>query len=170
MKQLYAPWRENYSNDVALNKSETAPADECVFCIKFAAHNDDQHLILRRFKHMIIVLNLFPYNAGHLLILPIDHIASLDQLSQEAQYELIDLTTHCTIIVKKILNAQGINVGMNLGIQAGAGIPSHLHMHVLPRYTGDTNFLPLLAETKQISFDLLKVFKKLKPAFDNLEL
>ena len=88
----------------------------------------------------------------------------------EARYELMDLTTHATIIVKKILGCHGVNIGINLGKAAGAGIPSHLHMHVLPRFTGDTNFLPVLADTKQISFDLPKMYLKLKPEFDNLVL
>ena len=168
MKQLYAPWRESYSASLAKTKSETALIHECVFCNNFNANTDEHHFIFKRFKHMTIMLNLFPYNAGHILILPISHIAHLDELCQAARYELIELTTHATTIIKKVLNCDGVNVGLNLGKAAGAGIPSHLHMHVLPRFTGDTNFLPVLAETKQISFDLHKIYQKLKPEFDHI--
>ncbi|MDR3551128.1 MAG: HIT domain-containing protein [Candidatus Babeliales bacterium] len=169
MKQLYAPWRESYSASLAQNKSGSAlTADECVFCSSFNDNTDEQHLIFRRFSHMIVMLNLFPYNAGHILILPIAHIANLDELSPQARCELIELTTHATTIVKEVLGCHGVNVGLNLGKAAGAGIPNHLHMHVLPRFAGDTNFLPVLADTKQISFDLPKMYQKLKPSFDNI--
>jgi len=168
MKQLYAPWREIYSASLTHTKTESALTHDCVFCDSFNANRDEHHLIFRRFKHMVIMLNLFPYNAGHILILPIAHIANLDELCQEARYELIELTTHVTAIIKNILGSHGVNIGMNLGKAAGAGIPSHLHMHVLPRFMGDTNFLPVLADTKQISFDLHKIYQKLKPEFDKI--
>lgn len=168
MKQLYAPWREDYTAGIAHAKSESTAQEDCVFCNHFKQDTDEQHLIFRRFKHMIIMLNLYPYNAGHLLILPKAHLCSLDQLPQEARYELIELVTHSATIVKKILACDGTNVGLNLGKAAGAGIPGHLHMHVLPRFTGDTNFLPTLADTKQISFDLTKMYKRLKPEFDKI--
>ena len=163
MKQLYAPWREQYSSSIAAQGEQ---AHSCGFCREFDEHSDDKHFILKRFKHMIVMLNLYPYNAGHLLILPIAHLAHLEELPQEARYELIELTAHSTTIVKKVLGCHGINIGMNLGKAAGAGIPSHLHLHVLPRFTGDTNFLPVLADTKQISFDLKKMYERLKPSFE----
>lgn len=171
MKQLYAPWRESYSASLAQDKSGSAlTADECVFCSNFKDNTDTEHLIFRRFPHMIVMLNLFPYNAGHILILPIAHIANLEELSPQARYELMELTSHATTIMKEVLKCDGVNIGLNLGKAAGAGIPSHLHMHVLPRFAGDTNFLPVLADTKQISFDLPKMHQKLKPSFDNIVL
>lgn len=169
MKHLYAPWRSEYSQSVAQTKQEHTTEEHCVFCIKLK-ENDGEHFILRRFEHCIVLLNLYPYNAGHILILPYEHVASLPELSKAARSELIELTSHSSIILKEILQAHGINIGLNLGKAAGAGIPSHLHMHVLPRYTGDTNFMPLLADTKQISFDLKEIYKKLKPAFDKLKI
>lgn len=168
MKQLYAPWREDYSVSVANTKNEGAQKTECVFCSNFNSTHDEEHFILRRFNHIIVMLNLFPYNAGHLLLLPINHKASLDELSKETRIELIELTNHSATILGKKLKCDGLNIGLNLGKAAGAGIPSHLHMHVLPRFTGDTNFLPTLADTKAISFDLVKIYRQLKPEFDTL--
>lgn len=168
MKQLYAPWRDNYSLSVAGKESENITAEQCVFCSHFSDNNDEKNLILRRFTHCVVMLNRFPYNAGHLLILPIKHVPNLEDLSREARTELMELTTQSTIILKKNLHTAGINVGLNLGRAAGAGIPSHLHMHALPRFVGDTNFLVTLADTKAISFDLNKIYAQLKPDFDSI--
>lgn len=169
MKHLYAPWRSEYSQSVAQTKQEHTSEEHCTFCIKLKDDNEE-HFILRRFEHNVVLLNLYPYNAGHLLILPYEHVSTLSELSKAARAELMELTTHSTTILKEILKAHGINIGLNLGRAAGAGIPSHLHMHVLPRFTGDTNFLPILADTKQISFDLKDIYKKLKPSFGTLKI
>jgi len=168
MEYLYAPWRSAYTGDVR-SKESNVTADESVFCRKFNDGIDEQHFVLRRFKHVIVLLNLYPYNAGHLLIMPLAHCAALDDLDAETQTEMMWLTSKSSRILQDVLGAEGINIGLNLGKAAGAGVPSHLHMHVLPRWEGDSNFLPLLAETKQISFDLNKIYAKLKPAFDELE-
>lgn len=170
MKLLYCPWRSEYTTDVAHTKNENATQDECVFCIQFGQKKDPQYFILRRFGHHAVMLNLYPYNAGHLLILPLNHVANLYELSKEARIEMTELIMHSTRILKHSLDAHGFNIGLNLGKAAGAGIPSHLHYHVLPRYVGDTNFLPTLAHTKQIAFDLNEFYKKLKPEFDQISL
>jgi ATP adenylyltransferase len=119
---------------------------------------------------MVVMLNRFPYNAGHLLILPYAHKAGLNELSKEDRQELTELTNASIEIVKRELTCDGVNIGANLGKAAGAGIPSHLHMHILPRFLGDTNFLPTLADTKQISFDLGKIYTRLKPHFEQLHI
>ncbi|MDP3889549.1 MAG: HIT domain-containing protein [bacterium] len=168
MKQLHAPWRNAYAQNQGFKKRECTPQTECAFCVQFADPNDEKHFILRHFNHNVVILNRFPYNAGHLLIMPVKHIPQLHDMSPEARIELIELATHSSKIVQDILQAHGVNVGINLGKAAGAGIPSHLHLHVLPRWLGDTNFLPVLGETKQISFDLTDIYKQLKPAFDAL--
>lgn len=170
MDCLYAPWRASYSKSVAHSKNEDTSQDECVFCQHFSQSNDDNHFILKRFKHCIIMLNKYPYNAGHVLILPIQHIDSLQGMSQEARIELIELMNESINIVKKVLNCDGVNAGINLGKAAGAGIPSHLHVHILPRFVGDTNFLPTLSDTKAISFDLSDIYRQLKPEFAKLTL
>lgn len=168
MKKLYAPWRSSYTQDTAHTKNENAVENDCVFCNQFKEHNDEDYFILRRFEHNIIMLNKFPYNAGHLLIMPVKHIATLHAMPQEARAELMELVTHSVEIIQEKLHAHGANVGTNLGKAAGASIPSHLHMHVLPRFTGDTNFLPALAQTKVISFDLTEIYNRLKPVFNTL--
>lgn len=163
MKRLYAPWRSSYVTDVIHNKKKSSLKKECVFCLKLAVDEDEKNFILGRFKHHAIFLNLYPYNAGHLLIISLKHKNCLKDLSPESRYELIELTNHCINILTDTLGAQGINVGLNIGKASGAGLPDHIHQHVLPRWQGDTNFLPLLTETKQISVDLKEVFQKLKP-------
>lgn len=165
MKTLHCPWREQYSKTVTGTKREHITPDDCAFCTKFADSDDDTNLIVKRFKHCAVLMNLYPYNAGHLLVIPFKHVACLSELSEDARNELMQATTLSIDILKQALDAQGINVGLNLGRAAGAGIPSHLHMHVLPRWVGDTNFMPLLAKTKTVSFDMQDMFKKINDAF-----
>jgi ATP adenylyltransferase len=165
MKYLYAPWRSPYSSGVHKTKHEKATEKDCVFCLQFKEKNDAEHFILKRTKYNAIMLNKFPYNAGHLLIMPLGHHASLDKLSKPARTELMELVAKTTQLLEKELTADGINIGLNLGKAAGAGIPSHLHFHVLPRWHGDTNFLPTLTDTKQISFDLRNIYEQLKKKF-----
>jgi ATP adenylyltransferase len=162
MKHLYAPWRSNYVTDVVHGKNDKIEKEDCIFCANLADNNDEKHFIFKRFTHHAIMLNLYPYNAGHLLIISLDHKKNLEELSKEARIELIELTNSCINILTDVLKAQGVNVGFNIGKASGAGIPSHFHQHVLPRWIGDTNFLPLLANTKQISIDLNEIYKKLK--------
>lgn len=168
MDKLYAPWRSDYTASTAHTKNEATSEEECVFCTQFAEKKDAHNFILRRFNQCIIMLNKYPYNAGHLLILPHAHLSRLNQLPQEVRYELIDLTNQSVEILKKVLNPEGFNIGLNLGKAAGAGIPAHLHQHILPRWNGDTNFLPTLAETKAVSFDLHKIYDRLVKEFEAL--
>lgn len=168
MKRLYAPWRSRYSEKLATTKKrETAP-DECVFCRHAQAQTEKQKnesYILFKTETCYIILNLYPYNAGHLLIIPIQHVDSLDKLKQSIRNELMELLTTCSTILKSTLKANGLNIGINLGQTAGAGIPSHLHIHVIPRWKGDTNFMPIIGETKVVSSNLNDIYKKLKPHF-----
>lgn len=159
MKKLYAPWRKSYVEKVNdLNNSQ----EVCPFCEQGSSNEDERYFILERGRYNFVMMNLYPYNAGHLLIIPYAHEASLEDLKEEARTELMALTTQSVVKLKKILGAHGINIGLNLGKASGAGIPAHLHQHVLPRWLGDTNFLPLIAETKQISVDLADIYKTLK--------
>ncbi len=165
MKKLYAPWRSPYAGTIDHGKKENAAADTCVFCSQLAQQADDEYMILYRGAHHAVMINKYPYNAGHLLIISLKHQAALEDLSPASRTELIELTANCVAILKKELHAEGINVGLNLGKIAGAGIPAHIHIHILPRWNGDTNFLPTLTDTKQISFDLRDIYAQLKPAF-----
>ncbi len=166
MKILYAPWREDYTTSSARS---TDNKESCVFCDQLRDQDDEKHFIVTRFKHCYVVLNRYPYNGGHLLVLPLEHTQKLSALSSEARTELMEVVTHCSTILEKELNAQGINIGLNQGKAAGAGLPSHLHFHVLPRWAGDTNFLPTLAQTKTVSVSLEDLYNKLKPHLDKLK-
>jgi len=168
MKKLYAPWRSPYAGAIDQGKKEETRPDACVLCTQLKENTDELHLILHRGVHHAVMINKYPYNAGHLLIISLEHQATLEELTLASRTELIELTNSCVQILKKELNAEGINVGLNLGRSAGAGIPTHLHMHILPRWNGDTNFLPTLTDTKQISFDLHAIYAQLKPAFETL--
>ncbi|HJZ24312.1 MAG TPA: HIT domain-containing protein [Candidatus Babeliales bacterium] len=163
---LYAPWRNKY---VKKNTKEhiAGQHSECVFCDQFTQTNDEKHYILKRLKSVAIILNLYPYNAGHLMVIPYDHKANLYDLNIQTQHELIEVVSKSSQILMETLKCQGINIGLNLGRAAGAGQPGHLHMHVLPRWEGDTNWLPVLAHTKQISIDIEQIYQDLKPHFDS---
>lgn len=168
MKNLYAPWRGDYTTNTVHTNHKSPDKKDCVFCIQLAENNDEKHFIIKRFDHNFIMLNLYPYNAGHLLIIPHEHKATLADLTQQARTELIELATHAQSILQKKSNADGINIGANIGKAARAGVPYHFHMHVLPRWHGDTNFLPTLTTTKTLSLDLGTVYRRLKNAFEKI--
>lgn len=167
---LYAPWRTDYILNTGHKPVVSYEKESCIFCKRIAADTDDAHFIIRRFKHNVVILNRYPYNTGHLLIMPNEHIGNLDELSSETRHELMELITHSVVILKKLLDAHAVNVGINLGKAAGAGIPAHLHVHLVPRWEGDTGFLDTCAETKLVPVDLHKVFEQLKPAFNAIEI
>jgi len=169
MKNLYAPWRDKYTTSTVRSKKTEAKKKDCIFCSQFEEHDDEKYFIFRRFFYHAIMFNRYPYNAGHLLIIPFKHTGNLDDYCPEARFELIELVHQSTAILQKELGAEGVNTGLNIGKAAGAGIPSHLHMHVLPRWHGDTNYMPTLAQVKPISFDLHTMYQKLKPAFDAID-
>lgn len=166
MKKLYAPWRSEYTQNINQKKEDTG---SCIFCALLASNNDAENLILQRFKHTALFLNKYPYNPGHLLIIPYAHTPTLNTLSLDVRTEMMEIAAYTTTVLESTLKNQGCNIGINIGKAAGAGIPEHIHMHVLPRFFGDTNFLPTLADTKQISIDLHEIYKKLHPAFTNNE-
>ncbi len=164
MKNLYAPWREAYATS-DFEKNKKSVKTDCVFCQQLEDTKDEEYFILGRYKKNCIMLNRYPYNAGHLLIVPLEHQGWLEQLDQTTQQEMIYLVSESITILKNTLKCDGINVGLNLGEGAGGSIPAHLHFHVLPRWLGDTNFLPTLADTKQIPFNLSTLYTKLQKYF-----
>lgn len=168
MNRLYAPWRSNYVRKIERTKRKKIPKKDCVFCKQIKEHKDDKNFVLGRYKYHVIMLNKFPYNAGHLLIVPYDHVENFNQQSKAARAELAELMNHSCQALRDSIKAQGINIGLNLGEIAGAGLPGHIHTHILPRWFGDTNFLPTLTDTKQISVDLEDIFKELQPFFSSL--
>jgi len=171
MERLYAPWREKYVTGMT-GKSSTKnkTPKECVFCKQILSKDDQEHRVVKRFASCIIMMNAYPYNVGHLLILPNEHKANLDELSSAVRAEMMEALNIAISIMGKIMNAEGFNIGINLGVAGGGGIPSHLHIHVLPRWRGDTNFLEAIGATKLISSDINNVYKQLKQGFTKVSL
>ncbi|MFC1854762.1 HIT domain-containing protein [Candidatus Dependentiae bacterium] len=161
MKNLYAPWRKSY---VTRPKGEDAKS-ECVFCSKISESNDKANLILARLNNCVIMMNLYPYNAGHLLIVPHDHKANLSDFTQEVRSELMEATSISLEVLKLSLKAHGVNVGINFGSVSGGGLSEHLHIHAVPRWKGDTNFLAVTGETKVVSVEMNEVYEMLLSGF-----
>ena len=160
MKYMYAPWRAKYVQKKGEKESG------CVFCTAIKSAQDDLYRMVYRSKTWCIVMNKYPYNAGHLLMIPADHIADLHDLSWQAQQEGFALIAKTSAILKTTLFAHGVNVGINMGKAAGASILDHLHVHILPRWEGDTNFFPTLAQIKHVSVDIETLYVQLKAAFE----
>lgn len=161
MDYLWSPWRYRYISKA--DRKDTG--DDCVFCEKLRENRDEENLILHRGQFNFVILNLYPYSSGHLMVVPNAHISTLDELPSEAAHELFDLTQTAVRHIRQVYKPQGLNVGMNLGECAGAGIAGHIHMHVLPRWPGDANFMTTIGETRVIPEDLADTYLKLKAAF-----
>lgn len=140
MERLWTPWRMRYVSGEMRDAS-------CIFCSKPAAGDDIEHLILYRSTHAYVIMNLYPYNSGHVMIIPWQHAADLSELPAEVNQDLWDLVPWVTTALKRVLRCDGFNIGLNLGSIAGAGVSEHLHVHVVPRWEGDANFMPILANT-----------------------
>lgn len=157
---LYAPWRQEF----ILDAKRQAKDEGCIFC-RPETRKHVRELILHRGQTAFVVLNRYPYNAGHLMVVPYRHVAQLPALKSAERREIMDLVALASEILAELQNPAGINVGMNLGRAAGAGIDGHLHVHLVPRWVGDNNFLPVLFDTRVISVDLRAMHRKLKAAF-----
>ena len=144
MEQLYTPWRRQY---VTSNKTKT---EGCVFCTKFNddIERDPENYMVYRGTSTFVLMNIYPYNTGHLMILPHQHVSTLAEVSHEAQVEMIRLSSYFTELLSQLLNPDGFNIGINLGNSAGAGLGSHLHMHIVPRWSGDSNFMTVVGNTR----------------------
>ncbi|HYL38330.1 MAG TPA: HIT domain-containing protein [Bryobacteraceae bacterium] len=158
MEHLWSPWRYRYVT------TERTGAG-CIFCTVAAAGQDEENLIVYRGRHNFIVLNRFPYTSGHLMIVPYAHVDSLESASTEILQEMILLAQRAQRHLREIYNPDGLNLGMNLGESAGAGIAGHIHLHVLPRWSGDTSFMTAVAETRVLPEDLPATYCKLSEAF-----
>lgn len=140
----------------------------CIFCIDNKnIENDKKHLVVYRSLHCFVILNLYPYNNGHIMVVPNRHIANLNDLASEELSNLFDTVQLCEKILKKTYNPEGINVGLNLGKAAGAGIDEHLHVHLVPRWFGDNNFMTSISGTRVIPDSFEDTYLKLKEQFDN---
>jgi len=163
IEQLWAPWRGEFIGQ--------KPLEGCIFCrfpAEEGAEADRRNLILGRSAHSFAILNKYPYNNGHLMVIPRHHIAELAAVPAEEYADLNRLLQQSVDILGRVYLPAGYNIGMNLGRVAGAGIADHLHWHVVPRWGGDTNFMPVISETKVMIEHLMHSYDKLKPEFDKL--
>ena len=142
------------------------PAEPCVFCAAVAEQDGPQNLIVARGQWSFLILNRYPYTSGHLMIVPFDHAASLEDLSSAALAEMMELTRRGIRVLRQIYRPQGLNVGVNIGEAAGAGILDHVHMHVVPRWVGDTNFMSALGETRVLPEDLERTYDRIRSAWE----
>lgn len=160
MQRLWAPWRMRYI-------ASADEADGCIFC-KFPAQTaDEENLILLRSEHAFIILNAFPYSNGHLMVSPFQHTASLDDLTDEELLDLMALTRRGVNLLKAAFRPDGFNIGVNMGRVAGAGIADHIHFHVVPRWSGDTNFMPVLGDIRVIPESLQVVYRQLRETLNS---
>ena len=153
-KIIWAPWRAGF----VLGKKERG----CVFCNRIKMKDSVKNLIVYRGTTAVVILNKFPYNTGHTMIVPIRHVGQVEKLKPDESQEFFELTQKTVVAIKKVLKPHSLNLGMNLGKASGAGVPGHVHMHVVPRWSGDTNFMPVIGQTTVISVPLEPVYEALR--------
>ena len=158
--RLWATWRMSY-----ITQSDKPKG--CIFCDKPKENNDEENLILYRGENCFTIMNLYPYNNGHVMVIPYRHIADITQLSYDETAEMMEQMKMLVSVMKKTMNPEGFNSGINMGRPAGAGIADHLHMHLVPRWTGDTNFMTSIGETRVISEHIMETYYKLLNAIKN---
>jgi ATP adenylyltransferase len=154
MRQLWAPWRMTYVGGAA--------KPGCIFCVKASESKDEENLILIRGQTCFALMNLFPYNSGHLMIAPYAHVPSIQQMSVQSLTEMMTLAQRLLGALQQALGPQGFNLGINQGEVAGAGIADHAHLHIVPRWSGDTNFMPVLADVKVMPEFLESTYHKIR--------
>jgi len=158
MKQLWAPWRLAFVE-------KAARLSGCIFCEKPSLKQDAKTYILRRGRHAYVLMNIYPYNNGHLLVAPYRHLATLEDLPRPVLLDMMRLVQQSITAIRKAYAPEGFNVGVNQGKAAGAGIEHHIHLHIVPRWGADTNFMPLLGETRVLPQHLKASYVRLKRAF-----
>jgi ATP adenylyltransferase len=160
MKKLWAPWRLEYVQKKIKNKG-------CIFCLAGKSWQDKKNYVVCRNKSAFAMLNIFPYTNGHIMVAPYRHVKELSQLSRDELLDLLELLNISQARLDKILSPEGYNIGANIGKSAGAGFDKHLHIHIVPRWKGDTNFMPIIFDTKIISQSLKSLYNKLTDANKN---
>lgn len=158
MDILWTPWRYTY-----IKSADSAPG--CIFCDKPKENDDERNLIVHRGTRCFIILNAFPYTNGHVMVVPFAHEDQLQKLDRETATEMMTLTQKSESVLRELYNPEGINLGMNIGRAAGAGVAGHVHMHVLPRWTADANFMSVVGETRVLPEDLATTYKRMKGKF-----
>ena len=165
MERLWSPWRMAYMSSDSFGNDEGT--ESCFLCAHGSTTDDEAAHVVHRGDHSFVVLNAYPYNTGHLMIAPYGHVGDLTSLDEAARAEIMELVTRATVVITDAMGAQGFNVGINQGAAAGAGVPGHLHVHVVPRWGGDTNFMPVVGQTKVLPEMLADTYAKLRPGFDS---
>jgi ATP adenylyltransferase len=161
--RLWSPWRYEY---IASGESAHQESSGCIFCkLRDDPDKDEANFVIHRASYNLIVLNIYPYISGHLLVVPYEHVAELDAATKETTDELMDLTKRSQTALRDAYQPTGFNIGMNLGRSAGAGIVDHIHIHILPRWVGDTNFMSTVGNTRVIPEDLSTTYQKLRTRF-----
>ncbi len=160
MKQIWAPWRFEYI--------QSEKTDRCIFCAAAEETDDARSLVVARGPRCFVIMNLFPYNTGHVMVVPVRHRSRLEALDDAEVAELLRYTDYSVRVQERALRPEGYNIGMNLGRAAGAGIDDHLHIHIVPRWVGDTNFMPVLGDVKVIPEHLQATYRKLADGFATL--
>ena len=160
MDVIWSPWRFDY---ITKPPDEEAHTGSCVFCyIVNGPASDEEKFILKRAGFNFVVLNIYPYATGHLMVVPYEHVADLDKVDKQTTDEMMDLIKRCQTALTEVYSPDGLNVGLNIGKAAGAGVESHIHTHVLPRWFGDVNFITSIGETRTMPESLATTFEKLK--------
>ena len=159
--RIWAPWRLAYVKDASKDNE-----DECIFCAKPAQDDDVANLIVHRGEHSFVILNLFPYTNGHLMVAPYAHVGRLQDLPAETTAEMMALAQRAMGRLEEVYEPHGFNVGFNQGRVAGAGVEHHIHLHVVPRWGGDTNFMPVIADTRVMPQTLEQSHEALRGGFD----
>jgi len=158
MKHLWSPWRMTYLENHAKEEG-------CVFCNAQARQDDAANLIAFRGEHAYVILNRYPYTSGHLMVVPLEHKPDLEQLDPGTRAEMMELTARCMSVLRKVYNPQAFNMGANIGEAAGAGVVEHVHIHIVPRWSGDTNFMSALGETRVLPESLEDTYRKIHDGF-----
>jgi ATP adenylyltransferase len=162
MDRLWTPWRYRYVSSA--KPADTGPQGGCIFCEKAASSDDRGNYVVLRAERNFAILNLYPYTSGHLMIAPYEHIATLGGAPQETLEEMMRLTAQAERALREVYHPDGFNIGMNIGESAGAGVAGHIHMHVLPRWTGDGSFMTTVSETRVLPETLETTYDRLKAA------
>jgi ATP adenylyltransferase len=162
MDYIWTPWRYQYIKDGGRKSS-------CVFCDIAASKDDENNLVVHRAESNYVVLNRFPYTSGHAMVVPYEHVATLQEARTEVVEEMMRLTRRLEGVLRKLYRPSGLNIGMNIGEAAGAGVAGHLHMHVLPRWVADSNFMAVVGETRILPEELSETWGRLRAGFETLE-
>jgi ATP adenylyltransferase len=165
---MWSPWRSAHIERITQDTEADEQEGPSLFARLAAEDNDEENLILWRGEHVFVIMNRYPYNNGHLMVVPFREVAAYEALTTDEQIALARALAHAIRWLKQALNPEGFNVGMNLGAAAGAGIPRHLHMHIVPRWSGDTNFMPTIGEVKVIPEALHVTYAKLRAAIETI--